>query len=281
MNSRHAQIVGKAICGANAATALRLVRYGPKDALRRAVKAYSIINPLQGRSASSSRKLLQSIPEVPLDDIVPSPEPILVDGRYAEAEGCMPLHELVRLLAIAKHANPAGVLEIGTYFGSTTLNLALNLPGSKIHTADLPPEYAGEAGELPKDDFHLIRSRRVGAAFLGTPQATMITQHFGDTAEYDFGKITDPLDFFFIDGSHTYAYARSDTLRCAEVARSVSTFIWHDCDESHPGVVRWISEMRSAGLPVVRITGTSAAYMKTSVEVLETFRAVGQLRHAA
>src|SRR2546430_16723031 len=37
---------------------------------------------------------------------------------------------------------PRAVLEIGTYFGSTTYNLAVNLPDAIIHTADLPPDFS-------------------------------------------------------------------------------------------------------------------------------------------
>jgi len=39
---------------------------------------------------------------------------------------------------------------------------------------------------------------------------------------------------------------------------------WHDCDETHPGVVRLISEWRRQGKDIKRIAGTSIAYWKST-----------------
>jgi hypothetical protein len=87
-------------------------------------------------------------------------------------------------------------------------------------------------------------------------------QHEGDTAAYDYSVIQDPVSFFLIDGSHTYEYAKSDTLRAFSVASGMSTFVWHDCDAIHPGVTRWLGELIDAGLPVKRIADTVVATLK-------------------
>jgi hypothetical protein len=39
-------------------------------------------------------------------------------------------------------------------------------------------------------------------------------------------------------------------------------FLWHDCDDSHPGVVRYIFECRRRGMDIKRIAGTPIAYWK-------------------
>ena len=61
----------------------------------------------------------------------------------------------------------------------------------------------------------------------------------------------------FIDGSHTYQYIRNDKIRCAEAAAGRATFVWHDFDYSHDDVVRYLTEMANAGLPVRHIEITN------------------------
>jgi hypothetical protein len=86
-------------------------------------------------------------------------------------------------------------------------------------------------------------------------------QHFGDTAEMDFSRFGRPA-FFFIDGSHTYEYCKNDSEKCLAICPGGGTFLWHDCDMTHPGVVRFIAEWRNLGRNIVRIQGTVLAYWK-------------------
>lgn len=261
--------LSKGIAGVNLATLIRLVRFGPRDAARRVAASFNAADPFGSRNINEV--MFDRIPVLPIESIVAGDIPVDIDSRFV-TDGALPDYQLRCLLALARHESPKAVLEIGTFCGSTTLNLARNLPAAKIHTVDLPPNYAvnPSADVLPKDDFHLIESRRLGSAFDGTAEASRITQHLGDTATYDFGKIPDPITFFFIDGSHTYEYARSDTLRCMEIARGPSTFLWHDCDTGHPGVLKWMVEMIDLGFPVSRIAHTSIAHAKIDPSSQET-----------
>ena len=177
----------------------------------------------------------------------------------------LPTDQLTALLAILVAEQPAEVLEIGTFMGHTTRHMAESLEGATIHTVDLPEEYTPDASNdvaLPKDDFHLIGSRVVGREFKSLPIGRRIRQHFGDTATWDFSEAGHPT-FFFIDGSHTYEYAKHDSEQCYAVCGGRGVFLWHDCDEPHPGVQRLVSEWRSMGRDVRRITGTPIAYWKS------------------
>jgi hypothetical protein len=211
------------------------------------------------------RMLEARIPAVELRDAVALPEGMIVDLRYIEMEGAAPFVDVAAILALAIAQQPLGVLEIGTFWGSTTANLARNLPAAKIHTIDLPLD-EGEVMESiagqPVNDLHLIQSRQVGKAFRGTDVEDRITQHFGDTAKFDYSIIADPLSFFMIDGSHTYEYAKSDTLVCLALAKGPSTLVWHDCNQWQPGVTKWLVEMIDAGLPVKRVTRSAVAYLQ-------------------
>ena len=88
-----------------------------------------------------------------------------------------------------------------------------------------------------------------------------MVQHFGDSADWDFGN-AEGATFYLIDGAHTYEYVRSDTQKALAAARGrEATLLWHDCDQWHPGIARWIGEMATAGHPVKRIAGTHLAVM--------------------
>jgi hypothetical protein len=233
-----------------------------KQSLRDTYHAVAPFSPVQQREG---RMLEARIPAVELRDAVALPEGMIVDLRYIEMEGAAPFVDVAAILALAIAQQPLGVLEIGTFWGSTTANLARNLPAAKIHTIDLPLD-EGEVMESiagqPVNDLHLIQSRQVGKAFRGTDVEDRITQHFGDTAKFDYSIIADPLSFFMIDGSHTYEYAKSDTLVCLALAKGPSTLVWHDCNQWQPGVTKWLVEMIDAGLPVKRVTRSAVAYLQ-------------------
>jgi len=77
-----------------------------------------------------------------------------------------------------------------------------------------------------KDDLHLIRARQLGEAFRGQPEAARIVQHLGTRPRTILGD-REPLSLFFIDGSHTYEYAKSDTLVSWDRHRAVAVSL-HD-----------------------------------------------------
>ena len=265
----------KAILAVNGASVVRGVRSGPKAALDRMQAAYQEIDPFSAKENSKEQVLLRRVPQRRLEGVVELPEEIAIDPRYAMVSGSTPIADVVAIVALAKAQRPKAVLEFGTFYGSGTANLARNLPEAVIHTIDLPPD--GDAAQMlidgkPVDDLHLIQGRQLGKAFRGTALERRIVQHLGDTAAYDYSVIRDEVSFFLIDGSHTYEYAKSDTLKAFGLAKGPATFAWHDCDETHPGVTRWLGELIDAGLPVCRIEGTVVACMRVDEAQLGEIR---------
>jgi hypothetical protein len=279
-----AKKVFRALLTVNVASLIRAIRFGISDARYSISLAYRTINPFQpaaelknlieeDKARRAIRELHETIPVVELAELVPRLPVITIDPRYAGVDGSLPLHELIPLLCILRHENPRAVFEVGTYFGSTTRNIALNLPDGIVRTIDLPEDLNIDAltgDQVEKDDFHLIKARRVGAAYREPGDITNVIQYFGDTARWDFSQIGPETSFFFIDASHTYSHVRSDTLKTLEVITGESVFFWHDCSLDHLGVTRWIAEMASDGLPVKRVAGTTLAYLKISPD--ETLR---------
>ena len=253
--------LSKAACGLNLAVLLRTLRFGPRDAVRKAVRAYDAVNPLADGPRVNPRVwgLLANFKRIGLSEVIAARRSIIIDGSLIFADGSLVLQDQVALMSLVCDRKPEIVLEIGTYNGATTRLIALNLPRAKIHTLDLPPDISSEElhqSKLPKDDFHLIGNRRVGEAIVSDPAITNVTQHYGDSATWDFSPVRG-LDFVFIDGSHTYQYIRNDTIRCAEAAAGRATFAWHDFNYSHYDVVRYLTEMANAGLPVRHIEMTN------------------------
>ncbi len=207
---------------------------------------------------------LTLIPELSLYEILAHREPIIRLCMMQYEDGSLPNEQAMVLLSILVAESPDVVLEIGTYMGHTTRQMAENLPNAIIHTVDLPESFSMENDDkspLPMDDFHLIKSRVVGRKFRGLTCANRIIQHFVDTASWNFCLSGSPT-FFFIDGSHTYEYCKNDSEKCFSLCDGHGIFLWHDCDTGHPGVVKLIREWRGQGRNIYRISGTPFAYWK-------------------
>jgi hypothetical protein len=249
----------KALMGISPATLVRGIRFGVRDIYHVSRANFMAANPLENRQ-------FKSIPTITLENILGVGTSLIKLKVMKYEDGMLPVRDAIALLSILVAEQAGEILEIGTYMGHTTRAMAENLPEAIVHTIDLPAAYSTDQPQhalLPKDDFHLIRRRIVGREFKNQTCESRIVQHLGDTADLDFTKIGTP-GFFFIDGSHTYEYCKNDSEKCLALCHRKGVFLWHDCDETHPGVVRFISEWRAAGRNIVRIEGTGLAYWKSS-----------------
>lgn len=237
----------------------------PKKIIRAGLKRIGYDIKRLPEPPSDSYQQLLKIPSVPLSDLLGDAKADVCLSIQKYGDSLLPYEQAIALLAMAVVAAPKAVLEIGTFMGHTTRLLAMNLPDAIIHTVDLPLDFVPEQDnvkEKKKDDFHLIAKRQVGREYRGTPFEARVRQHFVDTATWDF-KAAAGATFFFIDGSHTYDYCKNDSDRCYQLCGGKGVFLWHDCDEAHPGVVKALLEWRALGRNVVRIEGTPIAYWKS------------------
>jgi hypothetical protein len=148
--------------------------------------------------------------------------------------------------------------------GYTAYHFALNTPDeTRIFTLDLPGDRRLHPS-LPitaVDELHIRgRSRQAGYCFERSQEATKITPLSGDSAVFDFAPYRRKVDFFFIDGAHSYEYARSDTLNAVKCCHPGSVMAWHDYGKvSVPGVSRWVDEF-AREQAVYSIPGGSVAF---------------------
>lgn len=176
---------------------------------------------------------------------------------------------------------PRLVFEIGTMKGDTCWHFALNTsPETKIYTLDLPPDYAADPQlkVTRTDRRHIGRRRRKVReyVFAGTPVAEKISLLFGDSASFDFTPFHRKVDFFFIDGAHSYEYVRSDTINSLRCIGPGGIIAWHDFGRRGVnGVSRCLREL-ARWISLWAIPGGSLAFTRVG-DAAEADRALAGL----
>jgi predicted O-methyltransferase YrrM len=202
-----------------------------------------------------------SLPHVAPETIVSFNKEIkLLNSK--ERDGNIGSFELFIIASIIAERNPLNILEIGTFDGNTTLQMALNSQNdARIHTLDLPDEDPSTKNSISnREEKFVYDEKKKKRKFEGTSVHHKIIQHFGDSAEYDFQKFTDRglIDFCFIDGSHTYKYVKSDTEKVFKILSPKGIIFWHDFNPNWPGVYQCLLDIGKQH-SLMHIEGTTFA----------------------
>ena len=162
--------------------------------------------------------------------------------------GNVSVEELCKICLIVKWIKPKRILELGTYNGMTTLQMALNAPaGSTTYTLDLSPEQMasiklGKLDELVSKHFKEKFNTKTGSYFSGRSDVS-ITQLWGDTATFDYSVIGGKADIIFIDAAHDYENKRRDTDNALRLLAPGGVILWHDYAEvANPEVTKCLME---------------------------------------
>jgi Methyltransferase domain len=163
------------------------------------------------------------------------------------------------LAALAKLLECETVFEFGTYLGETSWLLAHNRPGARVFTLDFPGLEAARRAELDVTDPEYFATWDRGARFRGTPEAERITQLFGDSATFDFAPFRGRIDLVYVDASHSYSYARSDTEAALGMLSATGTIVWDDYTY-YPGLWGYLNALApSLDRPIYHLLGTRLA----------------------
>jgi predicted O-methyltransferase YrrM len=176
--------------------------------------------------------------------------------------------ELGILAALATDcADGTNLFEIGTFDGRTTLNLVLNAPTRcQVYTLDLPPELATKFA-IAEGERHMVEKPKPGARYeqhrAAQPDAIgRIHQLLGDSATFDYSPYHGSCSLVFVDGSHAYDYAMSDTRAAMQLVRPGGVIIWHDYG-IWEGVTKALEELEQRDhLGLKNIRGTSLVYWR-------------------
>jgi len=185
-------------------------------------------------------------------------------------DGNVRISELGILSALAASCEDStNIFEIGTFDGRTTINLALNSPKKcMVYTLDLPP-YSKTKFDIDPGERHMIDKLKPGARYdkyrdLFPFAVGKIHQLLADSATFDYSPYKDSCSLVFVDGSHTYIYAKSDTHAAMNIVKENGVIIWHDYG-IWEGVTRALEEFEEREhLGLRNIGGTSLVYWKKS-----------------
>lgn len=206
-----------------------------------------------------------TIPEVEIADIVDDSTPIRL-RETAWKDGNISLAELTAIIKIIRQHNSKNILEIGTYDGRTTLNLAANSPeDAMVYTLDLPKKRTNSVPPSPfRGDKSFVNKAVTGLRFQGTDCEKKIVQLFGDSATFDFSPYENKMDFVFIDGAHTYNYIFNDSAKAAKMLKDGrGVILWHDYSWVWPDVARALNKLYATDKlfgNIRHIKGTSLVY---------------------
>lgn len=195
----------------------------------------------------------------PLANIFPgidsSHETIFVQNPFNRLRGTsVELDELMVILAIVREIHANKIIEIGTFDGNTTLNMALNVgDAGSVVTLDLPSEGLDEANQSGISQPTKFEQRQ----YVGHQVERKITQVYGDSAELDWNALERPFDLAFIDGDHTSPYVLSDTRNTLSVLKPGGIVIWHDYESRSVATV--LDRAVEQGEPIYWIRGTRLA----------------------
>jgi predicted O-methyltransferase YrrM len=167
------------------------------------------------------------LPCLTLDEIVGPLSTEFIITRPPDWSGSMTITEISSLCHLIVASQPLKILEIGSFRGLTTLNMAMNAPQAEIHTLDLPPEADGCATRFKTNDVNIINSRG-SYHYENRTEAARVLQHYGDTALFDYNEIGPAVDFCLIDAAHSYEYVRNDTAKVLPLMADGSFLLWHD-----------------------------------------------------
>ena len=162
--------------------------------------------------------------------------------------GNVSIEELCKICLIVKWLRPRRILELGTYNGMTTLQMALNAPPECVtYTLDLPLAKAAslqlsQLDQLVSKHFKERFNTSTGSYFHGR-QDVKIVQLLGDTATFDFSAIGGKADLIFVDAAHDYENKRRDCENAFRLLSDNGVVLWHNyADVCCPEVTRCLAE---------------------------------------
>jgi predicted O-methyltransferase YrrM len=191
----------------------------------------------------------------------------LIDVRAIDAvDGNVTERELITICRLIRSAQPVRLFEIGTFDGTTTLNMAVNAaPGATVHTLDLPrSEIDRAASRIHAHEIVYADKAQSGARSRGTDAESSIVQLYGDSGNFDFTEYYGTMDFVFIDASHTFDYVVNDSLQALRMLKKAAgTIVWHDYGrwDGVTAAVNQLRRKRPEFESVVSIRGTTLAVL--------------------
>ncbi|MGH9749445.1 MAG: O-methyltransferase [Candidatus Polarisedimenticolia bacterium] len=213
------------------------------------------------RTLEAARRV---IPTVLLKDVFPADieRGAIRMENFLGHWGNVGVETLAKICLIVRWLRPSRILEIGTYNGLTTLQMALNAPsGCVVYTLDLPE--GAEPSQPPSalDRMVALSFRaRFGTStgsYFRDRKGLIIRQLLGDAATFDYAAHLDgKVDLVFIDAAHDYESKRIDTDNALRLLAPGGVILWDNfADVTNPEVTRFLLDL-GARLPLRHLKNT-------------------------
>jgi hypothetical protein len=192
------------------------------------------------RSVSDSRTLTASDRRSILDRMQ------RIDGWLEDNEAELLLAVTERVLA--SRAEPATILEVGSYCGRSTVLLGSTIQalGARARVYAVDP-HCGEVGAIDsaggvrvrQPTYEIFRQNLVEAGLTGIVEP-VLKRSF----EVDWSR---PIHLMFIDGFHDYLSVSQDLAHFSDWVVEDGYVAFHDCAETFPGVMRCVADALTSG----------------------------------
>ncbi|MFC1497526.1 class I SAM-dependent methyltransferase [Verrucomicrobiota bacterium] len=161
-------------------------------------------------------------------------DPTYLQFRFTEDVNNRRLRDAESLGTVVRNAKPKVCLEIGTGRGLSSALIAVNAPGSVVHTINILPEEFNEGGTLTS---MALSKGEIGSYYRGRDFQN-IRQIYANTASWtpDIGMI----DVAFIDGCHDADFVVNDTLKVLDCVQTGAFLVWHDFNPKLAMKYSWI-----------------------------------------
>lgn len=175
-------------------------------------------------------------------------EEISIKLPYINRLGYMNRDEMVFLAHFIKWLQPEKVFEIGTFDGLTTVNMAMNCPEeATVYTLDIPEEDVNESKfTIDTINSPMVYNEERKKYIKSTHLKQKIVVLEEDSATFNFSPFKGKIDLFLVDGSHTYEYCYSDSLKAYESVKKGGVILWHDYNKikALPGVTEALNKLQ-------------------------------------
>ena len=185
--------------------------------------------------------------------------------------GGLTLEELCVIISITKYYKVKNYLEIGSFRGRTSINIAHNNTNINIDTLDLPNDYKFDnlQFKLLKNDTIQASHQKRGYFFEKYKEySNKINNYYGDSANFDFKKLDKKFDLIFIDGSHKYENVVIDSINAINILYEHGFIIWHDYSIQNMEVVKAIKYIKKKyNLKIYSIKNTKFAIYGKNLKI--------------